>query len=383
MIQELPCPFDTPERTAFREMVRKFVANELTPHAAEWDEAGAIPRDLHRKAGELGLYGLGIDEEYGGLGFEDTFMSIALSEEMARCGALGVNAALFTNYIAQGPIHTLGNEDVKRRTLPGLMTGEKIGALAITEPSGGSDVARLETRAKRDGDDYVINGGKMFITSGMRADYFVVAARTGDDSMGGISLFLVDADTPGFTKTPLLKQGWWASDTASLYFDNCRVPAGHLLGEEGMGFLAAMRNFNGERLGMAAGAMGASKVCRDYALDYARQRITFGKPLAKHQVIRHKLVEMTAKINLVQSYLEKVAWRMNEGELPIADISMLKVQATLTMEFCAREASQIMGGASYMRDNPVERIYREVRVMAIGGGSEEILRDLAGKQLGI
>ena len=195
--------------------------------------------------------------------------------------------------------------------------------------------------------------------------------------------FTIERDTEGFTQTSVKKQGWWCSDTASLYFDNCRVPAGNLLGEEHKGFMAAMRNFNAERLGMAATALGASKLCRDYAWKYGTERYTFGKPLTQHQVIRHKLVEMTARINTVQSYLEKIAWRMNQGEMPVADVSMLKVQATTMMEFCAREASQILGGASYMRDNPVERIYREVRVMAIGGGSEEILRDLAARQLGI
>lgn len=383
MYEELPNPFDTEERVAFRAMVQKFVANDLTPHASEWDEAEEFPRDLHLKAGALGLYGLGIDEAYGGLGFEDNFMSAALSEEMGKCGSLGLNAGLFTNYIVQGPIHSLATEELKQRVLPGMMTGEKIGALAITEPGGGSDVAQLETRATREGAHYILNGGKMFITSGMRADYFVVAARTGGPGMDGISLLLLERDTEGFTQTPLKKQGWWCSDTASLYFDNCRIPVSNLIGQEDKGFIAAMRNFNSERLGMAATALGASKLCRDYAWNYGNERKTFGKSLNQHQVIRHKLVEMTARINALQSYLEKICWRMNQGDLPVADVSMLKVQATVLMEFCAREASQIMGGASYMRDNPVERMYREVRVMAIGGGSEEILRDLAARQMGV
>lgn len=383
MFETIPSPFDTPERAAFRDMVRKFCAQELTPHAQEWDEAGEFPRELHYKAAELGLYGLGIDEEYGGLGFADPFMSAILNEELSQCGALGLTAGLFTNYIAQGPIHDLGNEEMKKRVLPGILSGEKLAALAITEPSGGSDVARLETRAARDGDDYVINGGKMFITTGMRADYFVVAARTGGDGMDGISLLLVEGDRPGLSRTPLEKQGWWCSDTASLYFENCRVPATNLIGDENLGFIAAMRNFNNERLGMAAGSLGASKLCRDYSWKYGTERKTFGRPLTHHQVIRHKLVEMSARINLVQAYLEKVCWQMDKGEMAVADVSMLKVQATMTLEFCAREASQIMGGASFMRDNSVERIYREVRVMAIGGGSEEILRDLAARQLGI
>lgn len=383
MIPDFPSPFDNEERIAFRELVRKFVDNDIAPHAIEWDEAGEFPRELHKKAGALGLYGLGIDEAYGGLGFVDNFMSTALGEEMGKCGALGINAGLFTCYIAQGLVHELGSEEMKQRVLPDIMSGDKLIALAVTEPSGGSDVARLETRAERKGDGYVINGGKMFITSGMRSESFVVAARTGGPGMSGISLFLMEHDIEGFTRTSMKKQGWWCSDTASLYFDNCHVPEENRLGEEGKGFGAAMRNFNSERLNMSSTALGASKVCRDYAMKYGSERETFGKPLTQHQVIRHKLVEMTARINTVQSYMEKICWRMNMGELPVADISMLKVQATTLMEFCAREASQIMGGASYMRDNPVERIYREVRVMAIGGGSEEILRDLAARQLDI
>lgn len=375
-------PFETPQRKAFRQTVRRFVAEEVTPFVDEWDEQGEFPRELHRKAGALDLFGLGIDEEYGGLGFSDAFMSAALSEEFAACAAGGVQASLFSCYISQGLIHGLGSEELKRRVLPGIMTGEKISALAVTEPSGGSDVARLQTRARRDGDEWLLNGSKTFITSGMRADYYVVAARTGGEGMRGISLLLLDSDTPGFDRTPLEKQGWWCSDTATLYFQDCRLPADHLLGEENAGFLSAMNNFNMERLTMAANALGSSKVCRDYAREYATTRETFGRPLIRHQVIRHKLVEMTARINAVQAYLEKLCWRVNEGEMPAADIAMLKVQATTLLEFCAREASQILGGASYLRGNPVERIYREVRVMAIGGGSEEIMRDLASRQLG-
>ena len=315
-----PNPFETPERKAFRDLVRRFVAEEITPYVDEWDERGEVPRELHVKAGAIDLYGLGIDEQYGGLGFSDAFMSAALYEEFAACGCGGVQAALFSRYISQGLVHSLASERIKKLTLPGIMSGEKISALAITEPSGGSDVAGLKTRARREGDEWLLNGSKTFITSGMLADYYVVAARTGGEGMHGISLFLLEKATPGFSQTPLDKQGWWCSDTATLYFQDCRLPADHLLGEENAGFLSAMDNFNMERLTMGAHALGSSKVCRDQAREYARSRETFGKPLIEHQVIRHKLVEMTARINALEAYLEKVCWRVNEGDLAAADI---------------------------------------------------------------
>jgi acyl-CoA dehydrogenase len=206
--------------------------------------------------------------------------------------------------------------------------------------------------------------------------------RTGGPGKGGVSLLVIEADTPGFTRTKLKKMGWWASDTATLYFDECRVPAENLLGEENRGFALVMRNFNSERIGMAAGCTGFARVCLDEAVAYARERRTFGRPLIEHQAIRHKLVDMAMRVNATQAYLETLARRIQQGESPVAEICMLKNQATQTMEFCAREAVQIFGGAGYMRGPKVERIYREVRVNAIGGGAEEIMRDLAARQMG-
>jgi acyl-CoA dehydrogenase len=240
----------------------------------------------------------------------------------------------------------------------------------------------LKTRAKREGGHYIVNGTKTFITSGMRADWYTVAVRTGGMGKSGISLLVISRDAPGFTRTPLKKMGWWASDTATLYFENCRVPADHLLGEENSGFALIMRNFNAERLGMAAGATAFARVCLDEAAAYARERKTFGRALIEHQVIRHKLVDMAMRVNAAQAWLETLAWRIEQGDSPVAEICMLKNLATQTMEFCAREAVQIFGGAGFMRGPKVERIYREVRVNAIGGGSEEILRDLAARQMG-
>lgn len=375
-------PFYTPEHEAFRDVVRRFVAREIEPHATEWDEAGEFPRSLYARAAEIGLLALGFPEEYGGVA-SDRFHAIIATQELTRAGAGGVCASLMSHTIGAPPIAKLGSGQLKARVLPAILSGEKISALAITEPSGGSDVANLRTTARRDGDDYVVRGEKTFITSGMRADYFTVAVRTGGPGMGGISLLLIERDRPGFTRTPLKKMGWWASDTATLHFDDCRVPAGNLIGTENAGFIGIMMNFNDERLGLAASSIGFAQVCLDEAIAYARTRETFGKPLTRHQVIRHKLVDMAQKIHASQAMLEMLAWRIDRGENPIAELCMLKNQATQTLAHCASEAVQIFGGAGFMRGAKVERIYREVKVNAIGGGAEEIMKDLASRQMGL
>jgi len=377
-------PFETEERQAFRDMVRDFVAREILPHADDWDEAGQVPWELHRKAGALGLFGFGIDERYGGLGFDDAFMRAIYAEEISQCGATGVPADLGARSISVGPIHTLGSEEIKQQVLPPVLSGEQGCSLAITEPSGGSDVANLRTRAVKKGGHYVLNGEKTFITGGMRSDFFVVAARTGGEGLTGISLFLVEADAPGFSRHPLArKMGWWCSDTASLFFDDCRVPAGNLLGPENRGFLAVMQNFNFERFFMAAQCLGMMQACLDDAVAWARERKTFGKRLIEHQVIRHKLADMSARIDATRSLIREIAWNINEGDTPVAEISKAKFFASKALEFCASEAMQVLGGAGYLRGSRIERIYREVKVMAIGGGSEEILRDLAARQMGL
>ncbi len=375
-------PFYEPHHQAWRDTLRRWVEAEIMPFVNDWDEAGEFPRELYRKASDIGLLRLGWPEEYGGVA-TDPFMSIITSQEMARHGAGGVNASLMSHGIGLPPIRRMGSQEMKDRIIPQVLSGEKISALAITEPTGGSDVANLRTTARRDGDEWVVNGSKMYITSGMRADFYTVAVRTGGEGAGGVSLLLIEREREGFSRQPLKKQGWWASDTAQLFFDDVRVPAENLIGQENMGFSGIMQNFNGERIGMSAGAIGFSKVCLEDAIDWARERRTFGKRLADHQVIRHKLADMYKRINATQSWLELLAWRIQNGESPIAEIALLKVQATETMEYCAREAMQVMGGTGYMRGSRIERIYREVRVNAIGGGSEEIMRDLAARQMGI
>lgn len=375
-------PFYNEEHEAFRASIRRFVEREISPHVDAWEEAESFPRELYAKAADVGLLSVGFPEEYGGVP-GDQFFRIIATEEIARAGAGGIAAGLMSHSIGTPPISNLGSAQLKARVLPQIFAGEKISALAITEPSGGSDVANLRTVARRDGDHYVLKGQKTFITSGMRADYITTAVRTGGEGMGGISLLLVEGDTPGLSRTPQKKMGWWCSDTATLYFDECRVPVANLLGEENQGFLGIMQNFNAERMSLAAMAYAFSQVCFEEAANYARERETFGKPLVRHQVVRHKLVDMRTRIEAVRANLELLAWRIDEGDWPIAEVCMLKNAATQCLEFCAKEAVQIFGGAGYLRGAKVERIYRETKVLSIGGGAEEIMKELAARQMGL
>ena len=375
-------PFETDEVMAFRHSLSQFLADEVWPHVDEWDEAGEFPWWVHEKAGALGVFGLGIDEAYGGLGFDNAFMRAALWQEFGRGCSGGVTASLGARNIMTGPLQALASEEIKKKALAEIVSGRKGGALAITEPSGGSDVANMATRAIRDGDDYVLNGSKTFITGGLHASYFVVGARTGGEGLEGISLFFVEASAPGFSRESVgPKMGWWSSDTATLHFDDCRVPAAHMLGEEGQGFLAIMNNFNFERLGMSAQMLGMAELCLAECIRYAQERETFGSPLVHHQSIRHKIADMSSKVDAMQAYLLHVCWLVEEGEKVAGEIAKLKLFCSKELEYVANEAMQIFGGAAYLRGNPVERVYREVKVMSIGGGSQEIMRDLAVRQM--
>ncbi len=372
----------------FRAAMRDFVAREITPFVNEWDEACTFPRSLYARAAELGALGIGYPEQYGGTP-ADVFFKIVLAEEYARCGCGGVIASLGSHTIGLPPVAIAGSEALKQRVIPPVLRGEKIAALAVTEPSGGSDVAAVRTTAVRDGDHYVVNGEKTFITSGMRADFITVAVRTDPAGRGanGISVLLVDGDTPGLERTELKKMGWWASDTAHLRFENCRVPVGNLVGVEHQGFKTFMNNFNSERLFMSAQAYSFAQVCFDEAVAWARERKTFGLALAERQVIRHKLMDMALRIDAARTLIYELAYRIEHGlaqpQQLVARIAMAKVLSTQAMQFCADQAVQILGGMGFMRGTKSERLYREVKVMMIGGGSEEILKDLAARQLGL
>ncbi len=397
--------------------VLRFVRTEISPHLNDWEEAGELPRGLHQRAAELGWLGLGYPEEFGGTpapwGLRNA-MTIALAR---YGGSGGLLASLFSHNIGLPPLLRHGSAGLQREVIPPILRGEKISALAITEPGGGTDVSALRTTARREGDEYVVDGEKVFITSGMRADWITVAVRTDPKNKGpaGISMLMVPGDAPGLSRTALKKMGWLCSDTAQLRFDGVRVPARYLVGEEGEGFKMILTNFNGERLSMAAMALGSSECCYDEALAWARQRKTFGAALVDHQVIRHKLMDMKMRIESTRAWLNAVSARadQNWGQIPnsprrdasretlsvsghaklesdpnfdsewVAEVCLLKNHATQAMQFCADQAVQILGGMGFMRGTACERIYREVKVMMIGGGAEEIMKELASRQLGL
>jgi len=378
-------PFLTPEHEEWRKQLRRFLDGEVAPFAQDWDEACHIPDTLWPKAAEVGILGLGYPEQYGGIAEgTDIWHHNILNEELARIGVGGVSANLMVHNIGLPPVVNFANDTVRSEVVPEVLSGRKRISLAITEPGGGSDVANISTSAKLDGDSYIVNGSKTYITGGMGADWFSTAVRTGGGGSQGVSMLLIPAASEGVSRTELdRKQGWWASDTATIYFDNVRVPAGNLIGDENRGFKVIMNNFNAERMAMACGMESFSRVCLEEAVEWARERHTFGKRLADHQVIRHKIAEMKQRINATQAYIQIVSYQVSRGKAAAGDIAMLKVQCSQTLEYCAREAMQILGGIGYMRGSRVERIYREVRVNAIGGGSEEIMRDLAARQYGL
>jgi acyl-CoA dehydrogenase len=371
----------TEDHEQLRRTVRGFVEREIMPNVDAWEEAGEFPRELYLEAAELGLLGLGFPEEYGGTPI-DRFAQLLVTEELCRAGSGGVIASLMSHGIGLPPIIALGSSELRQRIAPAVIAGETISCLAITEPSGGSDVANVKTTARREGDHYIVDGSKTFITSGMRADWITTAVRTGGPGMHGISLLVIPGDTPGLSRTKLDKMGWWPSDTATLYFEGCKVPAENLIGAENAGFMGIMANFNGERMMIAGMALGLSRVCYEEALAWAKQRETFGKPLVRHQVVRHKLVDMATAIRAVECVVDDLAWRLDRGEVPIPEVCMAKNLATQCVELCAKEAVQILGGAGFIRGVKCERIYRETKVLSIGGGAEEIMKELAARQLG-
>jgi acyl-CoA dehydrogenase len=373
---------------ALTDTVRRFALERIAPNAQAWDAAGEVPRTLYREAAQLGLLGLGYPEALGGTPAPFALRN-AMSVALARHGGSGgVMAALFSHNIGLPPVLRHGSPALQQEVIPPVLRGDQIAALAITEPGGGSDVAALRTRARLDGGDYVVDGEKVFITSGLRADWITVAVRTGEPGTrgaAGISMIVVPGDAPGLARTRLDKMGWHASDTAHLRFDGVRVPARFLVGEEGAGFRMIMGNFNGERLAMSAMALGFAQACYDEALAWARERRAFGSALVAKQVIRHKLMDMQMRIHATAAWLDAATALADAGRLEsdpdcVAQVCLLKNHSTQAMQFCADQAVQILGGMGYMRGTKSERIYREVKVMMIGGGAEEIMKDLAARQ---
>ena len=375
--------FWTEEQDALMESARAFVRAEVTPHLQEWEDAGEIPRALHRTAGDLGLIGAAFPEDVGG-GGGDLVDSVALQEAMFDAGASsGLMAGLFTAGIALPHIAASGNADLVDRFVRPTLAGDTIGSLAITEPGGGSDVAGLRTTAVRDGDHYVVNGDKTFITSGVRADFVTTAVRTGGPGHGGISLLVVEKGTPGFTVSrSLRKMGWHCSDTAELSFVDARVPAANLVGAEGSGFGQIADQFVVERIALAVHGYGIAARSLDLAAAYARERETFGRPLTAHQSVQHTLVEMRRQVEVARTYTRHVAARHAAGELVVAEACLAKQTAVDCAAYVCDRAVQIFGGTGYMHGTEVERHYRDARLLPIGGGADEVLRDLTAKLYG-
>ncbi|HCG0870285.1 acyl-CoA dehydrogenase family protein [Pseudomonas aeruginosa] len=367
-----------------RDSVRRFVEREVLPYIDEWEEAEEFPRELYLKAGAAGILGIGYPEAYGGSCEGDLFAKVAASEELMRCGSGGLVAGLGSLDIGLPPVVKWARPEVRERVVPAVLRGEKIMALAVTEPSGGSDVANLKTRAVRDGDHYRVSGSKTFITSGVRADYYTVAVRTGGEGFAGISLLLVEKGTAGFNVgRKLKKMGWWASDTAELFFDDCRVPAENLIGVENAGFACIMANFQSERLALAVMANMTAQLALEESLRWAREREAFGKPIGKFQVLRHRLAEMATQLEVSREFTYRQAAKMAAGKSVIKEISMAKNFATDVADRLTYDAVQVLGGMGYMRESLVERLYRDNRILSIGGGSREIMNEIIGKQMGL
>jgi acyl-CoA dehydrogenase len=377
-------PWNTPERVALRRLVRDFTVREIVPHLAAWEDAGELPRELHRKAAAAGLLGAGFPEEAGG-GGGDMFDAMIVAEELIQAGGSGgVVASLFTHGIALPHIVASGGKDLVERFARPTLAGEMIGALGVTEPEAGSDVAGLRTTAVRDGDSYVVDGAKLFITSGVRADFVTTAVRTGGPGYGGISLLVIEKGAPGFAVSrSLRKMGWLCSDTAELSFTGVRVPAANLVGEEGSGFVQIMRNFVTERLSLAVQAYATAQRCLDLTLEWVRARETFGRPLSSRQVVRHKIAEMARQVDVARAYTRGVAERYAAGEDVLTETAYAKNTAVYAVEHVVHEAVQLHGGMGYMRESEVERHYRDARILGIGGGTSEIMNEIAGKRLGL
>jgi acyl-CoA dehydrogenase len=377
-----------------KDAARRFIQTEVAPHLSDWEDAGELPRTLYHRAADLGWTGLGYPEHLGGTPAPWALRN-TLTQALARYGGSGgLMASLFSHNIGLPPLLHHGSKELQQEIIPDVLAGRAIAALGITEPGGGTDVAALRTTARLDGDHYVVDGEKVFITSGVRADWITMAVRTDAQNKGpgGISMLMVPGNATGLSRSPLRKMGWNCSDTAHIRCDGVRVPVRFRIGEEGAGFKMIMGNFNGERLSLAVMALGFAECCYDEALDWARQRKTFGTALVDHQVIRHKLMDMKMRIESTRAWVNAVSneadaavvgGKREPGASWVAQVCLLKNHATQTMQFCADQGVQILGGMGFMRGTACERIYREVKVMMIGGGAEEIMKELASRQLGL
>ena len=377
-------PYFTEEHEALRDQVRRFVETEIKPHALKWEEDGFVPRDVLRRMGELGFFGIRYPAEYGGSEM-DTLATVVLAEELGRSTFSGVAiTALVHTDMASVHIANAGSKVQRDKHLPAIIAGEKIVAVAVTEPDAGSDVKGIRTTARREGDHYVLNGAKMFITNGVHADLYCVAAKTDPQARPSqsVSIFLVEKGTPGFSVSRALdKHGWRSSDTAELSFVDCRVPAENLLGQEGRGFYAIMSNFQNERTVIGAMAMGEAQAAIDLTLDYVRTRKAFGAPLWEKQVIRQRLAELASKVEAGRQLVYHAAWLDAQGFDATREVSMAKAYCGELVNEVMYDCLQFHGGMGYMRESAIERMTRDARVQAIGGGATEVMLEEVAKRL--
>lgn len=372
------------EHNIFRASVRRFVEKEINPYIESWEEAEDIPTQLElcKKAADNGFIGLEFPEEYGGTPC-DKFMLVAYIEEFIRTsGSTGAFACVASHTIACPPIKNFGTEEQKKRYLEPVLRGQQLAALGITEPNAGSDVANIKTRAVRDGDFYVVNGAKTFITNGSKASFITTAVRTGGPGAKGVSLMLIDASTPGFTVSKSIKKmGWHCSNTAELSFVDCRVPVDNIIGKEGEGFKVIMSNFQNERLELAVQATATAERALAESINYAKSREAFGQPISNFQVIRHKIVDMATLVEISREYNYRVAAKMEEGIDVATEVSMAKIFACQTCDKVCFDAVQIHGGYGFTREYIVDRLYRDSRILSIGGGTTEIMKEILSKRL--
>ncbi|MFZ2429538.1 MAG: acyl-CoA dehydrogenase family protein [Lutibacter sp.] len=370
----------TEEHNAFRKSFQDFLQKEVIPHIDKWEKTGTIERFIWKKFGEMGYLGLNSSEEYGGLGL-DIFYTVIFLEELQKVNSGGFAAAIWAHvYLAMTHLEKEGSDAIKRNYLTASIEGEKIGCLCITEPFGGSDVAAMRTTAVKNGDTYVINGSKTFITNGVYSDYLIVTAKTNPAERNkGISIFLIDRNTPGISSTKLDKLGWRASDTAEIAFDNVVIPAGNLMSEEGKGFQYIMNHFALERLVMGINAHARSEYALDYAIKYMSERHAFGKTIDQFQALRHKIADLASEVEMCKEFNYSVAKRLNEGQYIVKEASMSKLVSTKIADKVIYECLQFLGGYGYMEDYPMARLLRDSRLGPIGGGTSEILREIIAK----
>jgi len=372
----------TEEHNFFRKSFRDFLQKEVTPHINKWEETGHIERFIWEKFGDMGYFGINYPEQYGGMDL-DLFYTVIFLEELQRVNSGGFAAAMWAHaYLAMTHLNKEGNDAQKQKYLAPSITGEKIGCLCVTEPFGGSDVGGMRTTAVKQGDSYIINGSKTFITNGVYSDYLIVAAKTSPElGNKGISIFVMDRDVPGISATKLDKLGWRASDTGEIAFDNVEIPAANLMGEEDMGFPYIMQHFALERLIMGINAHARSEWALDYTIQYMKDRVCFGRPISQFQALRHKIADLAADLDLCKTYNYATTKRLNDGEYVVKEATISKLTSTKMADQLAYDCVQLLGGYGYMEEYPLARNLRDSRLGPIGGGTSEILREIIAKMV--